>query len=134
MTEGKSLTRTIIYLFVIILQIIMSQVVTFMGYLIMPLSDDFSITHADLLTAILGMTFSIGVFIPGWLAIQLRWLPLPKKYWARFLGAMLGAYIPLLAFLIIYRSFMPGSPVFWFSILGSVLGFYAVTWADKQPA
>lgn len=132
MTDGKSLTRIIVYLAVIILQLIMTQVVTFIVTLFFPTTDEYFLSHGGIFTIVLGMTFSVGVFLAGWLAIQLHWLAISPKLLARFLGAVVGAYIPLIVFLIIYGAFEAGSPVFWFSILGSVLGFYAVGWLENN--
>lgn len=132
MTTEIKKTHFLVYLGVIILQMIMTQVVTFVVTLFIPADENISMTNPALLTAILGLTFGVGVFWAGWLAIRLGWLRLPAKHLARLAGALLGAYLPLVGVLIIYRSFEPGNPVFWFSIIGSVLGFYVLGWEDGK--
>jgi hypothetical protein len=110
----------------------MTQVVAFLFTLFIPHSENSTQTHAVLLTAAIGLAFTIGVFWTGWLAIRQRWLPLPPKHLARFLGALIGAYIPLIAALLIYRGFEPGNPFFLVSVLGCVLGFYMLGWEEKK--
>ena len=132
MNNAKKIARYLIYLVVILVQMIMTQVVTFLVTLIIPYTDDFSQTHAILLTVVFGLTFAIGVFWPGWLAIQQRWMPLSTKYPVRFLGALIGAYIPLFASLLYYRGLEPGNPFFLFAIVGSLIGFYMLGWEEKK--
>jgi hypothetical protein len=134
MAKGKSLLRIIIFLVVIILQLIMTQVITFLATLFIPFSEDFPQTHSVFFAILLGLTFSVGVFWPGWLAIRRRWLPLPAKYPARFLGALLGAYLPLIAALFIYETLEAGNPFFLFSIMGSILGFYMMGYEEKKSS
>jgi hypothetical protein len=62
MTEGKPLTRTISYLGVIILQLIMTQVVTFLATLFIPNIETFPQTHTILFSILVGLTFAAGVF------------------------------------------------------------------------
>jgi hypothetical protein len=132
MNTTKKIARFFIYVIVILVQLMMTQVVTFLVTLFIPYSEDFAQTHAVLMNAIFGLSFAIGVFWPGWLAIRRRWLPLAPRHLARFLGALVGAYIPLLVALLIYRGFEPGNPFFLFSVLGSVLGFYMLGWDEKK--
>lgn len=132
MSEGRSLLRIITYIGVIILQLIMTQVVTFLVTLFIPSNGNLAETRPVFLTFLLGLAFSAGVFWAGWLAIRQRWLPLKPNYLLRFIGALLGAYIPLIIFMVIYHTFAPGSPVFWLSIIGSILGFFVLGWDDKK--
>jgi len=132
MAEGKSFTRTITYLGVIILQLIMTQVVTFLVTLFVPDAETFPQTNPIPFTILVGLTFAAGVFFAGWLAIKLRWLPLKSKYPARLAGALIGAFLPLITSLIVFRTYEAGNPVFWFTALGSVLGFYAAGWVERK--
>jgi hypothetical protein len=126
MTGGLSFKRIIIWLCVVIAQLIMTQVVTFLVTLFIPVAEDFPKSSPVLYAMLLGLTFSLGVFWPGWLAIRLGWLPLLPRSWARFFGALLGAYLPLIAALVIFETLEAGNPFFLFSILGSILGFYVM--------
>lgn len=132
MTEGKPPTRTITYLVVILLQLIMTQVVTFLVTLFIPEAETFPQDHPIPFTILVGLTFAAGVFLAGWLAIRLGWLPLKTQYPARLAGALIGAYLPLLISLIVFGTFEAGNPVFWFTALISVLGFYAAGWLEKK--
>jgi hypothetical protein len=132
MDKGKLLSRIILYLVVFILQLLMTQVVTFLATLFIPNIETFPQTHPIPFTILVGLTFATGVFIAGWLAIRLKWLPLKPKVPARLAGALVGAYVPLLISLVVFGTFEAGNPVFWFTALGSVLGFYAAGWIEKK--
>jgi hypothetical protein len=74
MNSGKKTIHFLIWLGIAILQLIMTQVVTFLLSLLIPGMGDFPQTHPTLFVVILGLTFSTGVFLTGWLALKLRWL------------------------------------------------------------
>jgi len=131
-TFGKRILRALTYFGVILLQLIMTQVVTFLISLFLPISENLLLNNPIVFAALVGFTFALGVFLTGWLAIKLRWLPLPPKTLHRLLGALLGAYLPLAAALLIFRSLQPGSPFFFASIVGSILGFYVLGWEDRN--
>jgi len=126
----KKILRNLAWLEVLLLQLIMTQVVTFVVTLPIPDMENFPQTHSALFVFILGITFSTGVFLAGWLALKRGWLPLPggPKYPARWAGALVGAYAPLIAALILYHPLEPGNPFFFVSILACILGFYVPGW------
>ena len=43
-------------------------------------TETFPQAHPVIFTAFLGVTFTLGIFLAGWLAIQRRWLPLKPRY------------------------------------------------------
>jgi len=128
---SKNITRFFILLGVIVLQNIMTQVVTFLLSLLVPGMGDFPQTHPVLFVVILGISFSMGVFLVGWLAIKLRWLATTPKYPARLVATLIGAYVPLILALFLYHPLEPGNPFFFISILGSILGFHFPGWLQK---
>lgn len=132
MSVGKNATSIVPWLAVILLQIILTQVVTFAASLLMPGMEGVSDRQPALLVGILTLTFSTGVFLGGWLALKQGWLAGAPKLAARLLGAVLGAGIPLLLALLIYGGFEPGTPFFWFSILASILGFHLPGWMGRK--
>ena len=69
MKSGKSGNSIFAWLGVILLQIILTQVVTFVVSLFFPGMEGISINQPALFTGILTVTFSIGVFLGGWLAL-----------------------------------------------------------------
>ncbi len=109
----------------------MTQVVTFLFSFLVPEVENFQRTHPVLFAALLGVTFSLGVFLPGWLALRFRWLKAKPLYPARLVGTLTGAALPLLAGLLIFRVLEAGSPFFLISILGSLLGFYLPGWIKQ---
>ena len=132
MDTGKKMLHLLIWLGVALLQIIMTQVVTFLLSLLLPGMENFPQTHPALFVVILGLTFSTGVFLTGWLALKLRWLSTPPKYPARLVATLIGAYLPLILALILYHALEPGNPFFSISILASVLGFHVPGWIHRK--
>ena len=74
MNAYQKMMRVLRWLAVAFAQLISTQVVTFLVSLLLPGLGDFPQTHSALFVLILGVTFSTGVFMVGWLALTLRWL------------------------------------------------------------
>ena len=102
----------------------MTQVVTFLVSAPVPNMEDFPETQSTLFVFILGITFTTGVFLTGWLAIKLRWLKAEKRYLARLIGTLVGAYLPLLIALFIFHPLDAGNPFFFISTIMCIAGFY----------
>ncbi len=69
MNSGKNILRFLIYLGVVLFQLIMTQVMTLLFSFIIPGMENFPQTNPALFSIILGITFTAGVFLAGWLAI-----------------------------------------------------------------
>jgi hypothetical protein len=110
----------------------MILVVTFLLSLLVPGMENFPQTHPVLFVAILGVTFSIGVMLAGWLAVKWRWLKVKPKYPARLVATIIGAYLPLIVALILYRTLESGNPFFFISMITSILGFYIPGWVERK--
>lgn len=132
MKSRTKIRRYLVGLGVIGLQLIMTQVTTFLFSLLVPDMENFPQTYPGLFAVFLGITFSAAVFLVGWLALKLRWLDGEPKYAARLVGTLIGAYLPLILGLIRYHALEAGNPLFLISILASVLGFYIPGWTAKQ--
>jgi hypothetical protein len=128
MTTNQKILRFFVYLGIAILQLIMTQVATFLASLLAPGMGDFPGTRSVLFVAILGITFTAGVFLAGWLALKLRWLKLEPKLLPRLVFTVLGAFIPLVLALFLYHPLEPGNPFFSISMLTAILGFYVPGW------
>jgi hypothetical protein len=128
---GNNIKRVLIFLGVAILQLIGTQVVTFILSLLIPGMGDSPQIQPVFFALILGFTFSTGVFLVGWLAIKYHWLSAEPRAAARLVGTLIGAYLPLIAALIIFRMLEPGNPFFFISMLASILGFHLPTWLKK---
>jgi hypothetical protein len=131
MNSGKKIIRFLTWLGVALLQLIMTQVVTFLLSLLVPGMENFGQTQPTTFVAILGVTFSAGVFLAGWLALKLRWLVAEPKYTTRLIATLIGAYLPLIVALILYHSLEPGNPFFFISMLTGILGFYVPGWIER---
>jgi len=131
MDLGKKGLRFLPWLGVALLQFIMTQVVTLVFSFVIPNSENFPQTHSALFVAFLGVTFTTGVFLTGWLALKWRWLRTKPMYRARLLATLVGAYLPLILALILYRTLEPGNPFFFVSMMASILGFHVPSWVEK---
>jgi hypothetical protein len=132
MLSGRKIHRIIIWLGVAILQLIMTQVVTFLASMLLPGGmEGYQQTDPDLFVLFLGLTFTTGVFLAGWLAIRRHWITLKPKYLSRLVFTLIDAYVPLIVALIFYHPLEPGNPFFFVSMLTSVAGFYIPGWIDQ---
>ncbi len=132
MNADQKVIRFFVWLGVAFLQLIMTQVVTFLVSLLAPGMENFPQTHSVLFVVILGVTFTAGVFLAGWLALKWRWLKMEPKLVARLIGTLVGAYLPLVLALFLYHPLEPGNPFFFISMLASVAGFYLGGWFGKK--
>ncbi len=131
MESAKKLRRTLVLLAVILFQLLMTQVVTFLVSLLVPDIEGFQQAHPFLFVLMLGGTFTIGVFLGGWLALRRGWLKEKPKYLARLLAALLGAYLPLVVALLLYQTLEAGNPSFFISMVAAVAGFHLPSWTRK---
>jgi len=131
MNFEKKITSFFTWLGVVILQLIMIQVVTFLFSLFLPGMENYPQTHPVLFVLILGVTFSSGVSLVGWLALKLHWLGPTSKYLWSVLATVMGAYLPLVLALILYQELEPGNPFFFISMLISVLSFHIPGWIKR---
>ena len=132
MNAGKKILHFFIWLGVVFIQLVMTQVVTFLLSLLVPGMENFPQTHPALFVVILGITFSMGVFLGGWLAMKWQWLKVKSNYLARLVTTLIGAYLPLIIALILYRTLEPGNPFFSISMLTSILGFHIPGWVGRK--
>jgi hypothetical protein len=127
----RKLPRWLVWAGVILAQLIMTQLVTLVFSLLLPPMESFPQTRPVLFVIVLGITFSAGVFLAGWAALKWHWLEKPPRYAARLAGALEGAYLPLIAALILYHPLEAGNPFFFISILASILGFWLPGWMER---
>jgi hypothetical protein len=120
--------RVLIILGILFFQLVMTQVVTFLLSLLIGGLEIVQQSNKYLFAAIVGLTFSAGAFLAGWVALRLHWLEAAPRLPVRAIGTLLGAYIPLLAAVLIYPVLEPGNPFYSLSILGAIIGFHVPTW------
>ena len=132
MSSDQNKTRWFVWLGVAFLQFIMTQLVTFLVAL--PISDveNFQQTKPAMFVLMVGVTFSMGAFFAGWLALKIGWLKGKPKLPARLIGTLVGAFIPLIIALVIYRVLVAGNPFLTVSILAGILGFHIPGWLAKD--
>lgn len=128
MKTRSMFARILIILGILFFQLVMTQVVTFLLSLLIGGLENIQLSNKYLFAGIIGLTFSAGAFLSGWIALRFRWLDAAPKYRARAVSTLIGAYIPLLAAVLLYPSLNPGNPFYAVSILFSILGFHVPTW------
>ena len=128
MESSRKLFRFLAWPGVILLQLIATQVVTFIVSFLVPGMGDNQQFLPSYLVVILGITFTAGIFLVGWLAIKWHWLDLSPMVPARLLGTLVGAFLPMVVWLIVFQRIEVGSPSFFFSIVAGILGFYLPGW------
>jgi hypothetical protein len=124
METSRKFVRFIVWPGVILLQLIMTQVVTFVFSFAFPDMESIQQNTPLLFTIAVGISFTIGAFLTGWLALKWRWLKGKPRTLVRLAGALVGAYLPLIAALLIYRTIEAGNPFFLVSVLACILGFH----------
>ncbi len=128
MKTRSMFVRVIIILGILFFQLVMTQVVTFLLSLLIGGLEFVQQSNKFFFASILGVTFSAGAFLSGWVALRFHWLDAAPRLPARAIGTLLGAYIPLLAAVLIYPTLEPGNPFYSLSILGAIIGFHVPTW------
>lgn len=124
MSAGRKIVRFLIWCGIVFLQLVMSQVVTFVFSLLLPGFSDFPQTRPVLFVICVGATYTLGIFLTGWLGLKLHWLQGKKHLPARLTGTLLGAYIPLILAALLYHPMEPGNPLFFIAILTGIAGFH----------
>ena len=131
MNLGKKILSIVIGIGVAFLQLIMTQVVTFLVSFLLPNVESFQKAYPVFFAIIAGITFSTGIFLVGWLALKWHWLNLETKYTARLLGTLLGVFLPLIIALFLYPAIEAGNPFLGISMIAGILGFYVAGWISK---
>jgi len=118
---------------VLIAQLVGAMIVTFAASLVVR-AESFQQTRPALFALVVGLAFSTGICLTGWLALRVRLLRGPSRTLARVGGALLGVYVPLLVALAVYGTIEPGNPFFTVSLLAGALGFQAPGWVGAQKS
>lgn len=132
MKSKSSFGGVLILLGVLVFQLVLIQVVLFLVSYLLVLFGGYGQGGNFLDAVILGTTFSAGSFLAGWIALKFHWLDAEPKYPARAIAALLGAFIPLLAGVLLQPPLNPGSPFYAIAILLSILGFHVPSWIKSQ--
>ena len=107
-----------------LLQLILTQVVTFAASLVLPAMGDSQLDNSVFFALVLGMTFTTGAFLGGWIALKRQWLKVEARLLLRLVATSVGAYLPLVLGLIVYRVLEPGNPFFLVAELAAVVAFH----------
>ena len=121
------MSKTVKFLGIVFLQVIGALGLTFIASMIW--QNGF--TQPLQFMLLLGWTFSLGIFLAGWLALKLGWLAVPVRFPLRAAGTLFGAYLPLVAGFLLVGPLNEGSPFFGLSLLVGLLGFHQASWYKK---
>ena len=111
-----------------LLQLFLTQAVTFAASLLLPGMGDNLLGDSAAFVLVLGVTFTTGAFLGGWLALKRGWLKAEPRLRLRLVSTLAGGYIPLGLALLLYRVLEPGNPFFFVAALGAVVAFHIPTW------
>jgi hypothetical protein len=135
MNTNQKISSFLLFCAVVVAQVIATQLVTFVASLLLPNMGDFPQTLPVIFILILGITYTIGIYLVGLLALKFHWVKVPPNLRSRLVGTLLGAYLPLVVAVFIYHPLEPGNPFFFIAIFTSILGFHLPSWlippADK---
>jgi hypothetical protein len=109
---------------VILFQLIMTQVVTLLFSFIVPGMEVLQKSQPVLFLLFVGISFSVGIFLAGWVAIKFGWVKIAPKLSTRLIGTLVGAYLPLILALFIYPTIEAGNPFLTVSMLMGIAGFH----------
>ena len=127
----KKLPVLVRLLIVVIVQLIAMQVVTFAGSFLFPNSVEPGIDHPWTFAIMLGIAFSLGIFLVGWFALNRSWLIGPPALVLRLVGTLIGTTLVLFAGVVLMHNLPAGSPFFGISMLVGVICFHLPSWINK---
>ncbi|MBN2147253.1 MAG: hypothetical protein JW726_07685 [Anaerolineales bacterium] len=128
MENRTTFIKVFTWLVALVVQYILTQAVTFILSVLFPNVGDFQYSEPLVFVLFLGLCFSTGTFAGGWFALMRGWISIKEMFLARWIGAVIGAFLPLLLELLIEGALEAGSPFFLIAILCSILGFYVPGW------
>jgi len=127
----KKLPLIVRLLIVVFLQFIAMQVVTFAGSFLFPNSLEPGIDHPWTFAIMLGIAFTLGIFLVGWFALNKGWLDGSPSLGLRLVGTLMGIYIVLFAGVVLMQNLPAGSPFYGISMLAGLLSFHLPSWIKK---
>ena len=116
---------------VILFQLVMMQVVTLLFSFIVPDMEVLQKSQPVLFLLFVGVSFSVGIFLAGRIAIKFGWVKIAPKLTTRLIGTLVGVYLPLILALFIYSTIEAGNPFLTVSMLTGIAGFYLAGWVGK---
>lgn len=115
------------WLLVVILQIIMTQVVTFLLSLIFPNMVNLPQAQPAIFLLLLGICYSIGIMLVGFLGLKIRLAFLETKFYFRLIGTLVGVFVPLALALWLIKPLEPNG-FYFMAIFTGILGFFGPEW------
>lgn len=132
MPKKNLLRYVLIIIGVGVLQYIAAMLVTLVLSLIFPALDKVIYDNLPLFVVTLGLTYSIGIWLVGWLAIALKWRAVKHEYGLRFLTTVIGTYLSLIIALLVYPQLEPGNPFLFIAVVTGIIGFLVPEWLPEE--
>jgi hypothetical protein len=119
------------WVIVVFLQLIAMQVVTFAGSFFFPNSLEPGIDHPWPFAIMLGIAFTLGIFLVCWFALNRGRLDGSPSLILRLVGRLIGKYLDLVAGVVLMHNLPEGSPFFGISMLAGQFSFHLPNWVNK---
>lgn len=115
------------WLVIVILQLIMTQVITFVASLVFPGLENLPQTQPVLFLLLLGLCYSIGIILIGFPGMKIRLIFLETKFWYRVIGTLVGVFVPLFLALLFVKPLGPNG-FYFMAMFTGILGFFSPEW------
>ena len=112
---------------VILFQLILTQVSTFIFSMFLGDVERVQQTQPVLFLLIAGISFYVGIFLAGWIALKMGWIQIAPKLLWRAIGTIVGVALPL-AIALFVSTIEAGNPFFAISMFMGIAGFYLGGW------
>lgn len=132
MKTKNLILRGIAWIGAILLQLVATQLVTFLASLFFTSMEAVRDNQPWLFIILVGLSFSTGSFAAGMVA--LRWLHGAPLILPRLVATLVWTFMPFVVVLFIREALLPGSPLFLAAMIGSVVGFHLPGWLARPNA
>jgi hypothetical protein len=119
-----NLKRVAIWFGVVLFQLILTQVATLLFSFVAPDMEVLQKSQPVLFLFFAGFSFSVGIFLAGWIALKFGWIKTAPKLLPRLIGTLAGVFLPLILALFIYPAIEAGNPFLTVSMLLGIVGFH----------
>ena len=124
MRSEKTAERLVRFWIVVLIQALLSQVVTFIVSIVL-FYQKFVLEIKDMwLVGIIVLSFAVGIQIGGWIGFRTWLIKGPRLPTIRFLAAVLGCVLPFAFAMLVSFPIEPGKPVYMIAVIGGLLGYH----------
>ena len=126
MRSEKTAARLVRFWIVVLIQALLSQVVTFIVSIVL-FYQKIILEIKDLwLVGIIVLCFTVGIQVGGWVGFRTWLIAGPRLHTVRFLAALLGCALPFAFALLVSSPIEPGNAVYMIAVIGGLIGYHLV--------